>query len=81
MITITFATPIDASNYIMNGSTTCPGCALRSIDYVAGVYTFQLQNSDLTLHPQVCGVNVASPSELTAAVDIRAAIALTISSS
>lgn len=73
---ISFETPVDASNYVA-GFGIAKGIALRRINYETGVYAFSLVREDDTIAPEVNGVNVAEPSEDTAAADIRAAIAAT----
>jgi hypothetical protein len=72
---IAFSSPVDASRYLAGGSNVAPGIALVSIDYSLNAYSFQVQNPDGTLHPQVNGVNVTTADQNTAAADIRAVIA------
>lgn len=73
---VTFSSPVDASRYI-GGFGNAKGAALHSIDYDSGEIRFSLVKTDDTVSPSVNGITAATPSEATAAADIRAVIAAT----
>lgn len=79
---LTFATPVDASEYIAGGDAASPGFGLASIVFEDPAhYRGRVQNADGTFSIQEVTINVDSPSvDLSiVAADIRAAIAATLS--
>lgn len=73
---VTFATPVDASNYIP-GFGIATGAMLWSIDYVSNLLRFSLIAQDGTVATQVNGITASPADQNTAAADIRAAVAAT----
>lgn len=74
---VTFSAPVDASHFT---STHSDAVGAHVLAITAEGYTCQLVAEDghLLNRGAVFGVNVESPSEASAAADIRAAIAATI---